>query len=467
MDKKILPSREFLDRMKTELGSDYEKYVRCFDFDAVRGIRINTKRTSREQFLQLFECKTHDLPFDENCLVLDSKEKLGNTTNHLSGLFYMQEPSSMIGVCASGVCGKVKVLDLCASPGGKTGQIVCKTDKDSIIISNEIVQSRAGNLFSNIERQGFDNVIVTNNSPEDFFEFENYFDYVFVDAPCSGEGMFRKNPETIKEWSQKAVESCAKRQRAIVCRAKDLVASGGFLVYSTCTFSRQEDEEIVEYLLSTNQFELVDVPSEIKQVTLPARFDNGEVSNGEFARKFYPFHAEGEGQFVAVLKKIDGEKTANSRKKKLKNIQNLSKNEKILLDKFISENFSCDLDGKIIKINGSIFLLPNSYDDEVLSKIDSLSIVCAGVKLGDFVGDRFEPFHMMFMCLGDKFKNKIELDDCEVKRYLHGEEIDCTRNNISGSGKIFAVVTKNNFALGGARLANGKLKNLLPKGLRI
>ncbi|MBO5345020.1 MAG: RsmB/NOP family class I SAM-dependent RNA methyltransferase, partial [Clostridia bacterium] len=297
--------KAFLEKMKKQLGSNFDAFVSSFDEDAVRGIRVNTKRISVDDFVKNFDEKLEPISYAKDGFVFESDEKIGTSAKHLSGLCYLQEPASMLAVCSSGIENEnrpLKVLDLCASPGGKTSQIASRISEDSILFSNEIIKSRADVLFSNVERQGFSNVVVLNEEPKRLLNFEGFFDYVFVDAPCSGEGMFRKNPETISEWSESNVKMCAERQREILEIAERLVAAGGKLVYSTCTYSEEEDEEIVEWFLENFNFKLIDVPTEIQKQTLPSK---ANVQNAEFARKHFSFAGKGEGQFVAVFENLD------------------------------------------------------------------------------------------------------------------------------------------------------------------
>lgn len=373
----------------------------------------------------------------------------------------MQEPSSMFAVCASGIESEnrpLKILDLCASPGGKTSQIVCRVNSDSLVVSNEIVKSRADVLYSNVERQGFKNVIVINESPEKLAIFENYFDYVFVDAPCSGEGMFRKNPETIGEWSEENVKMCSVRQKQILDVATKLVAPNGILVYSTCTFSREEDENIIEWLVSGGNFELQKIPSEIANITIHSII----AGQKNFAVKFYPYLAEGEGQFVAVLKKVsEDNKTKLYKKKHFKSVECAGRSSLKLFEQFESENLLEKIEGKVIQIGSNLYLAPNDFNEQLQTAFDELKFISIGTRLGSITNGRFEPNHAMFIAFDKLFKHRIELDEVEIKKYLHGEELS---GNINVKG--YAVVTAKGYSLGGVRLAGGKLKNLYPKGLR-
>lgn len=460
---------EFVQRLKTQLGEYFKKYEEAIKEPAVRGLRVNTKRIRTDDFEKLSGLSLESVPFEENGFVLKSAEKLGNTFFHQSGLFYLQEPSSMLAVAASEIEKEnpQRVLDLCAAPGGKTGQIACKTNEDAIVFSNEIVSSRVGALYSNVERQGFENVIVLNEKPENLLVFENHFDMVFVDAPCSGEGMFRKNPETISEWSKENVEMCKARQQQILKVAEKLVKAGGKLIYSTCTFSEEEDEQIVEWFLRNFNFEICEVKKSILGTTESCNLPG---KNGECARKFFPFSGNGEGQFVAVFKNLDEEESRPEKmyaRKHNKSVFEVGRSEKEIFKTWakqnLQESFAEKLfDGKLIKVGDSLYALPKSLSDEEISMLDGLRFESLGVKLGHYEKGRFEPDHAMFMAFYKYFKIVADLDETLAAKYVHGEQI-----NYSFVGKGYAAVTFSGYPLGGAKLSDGKLKNLLPKGLRV
>ena len=454
----------YIEKMKSELGNNFEKYLESLIQKPVRGLRVNTRKISVEEFEKLTDLKIEKLNFSVDGYLLNQDDKIGNTPEHLAGLFYLQEPSSMVPVVASGIINEdrpLKVLDLCASPGGKTGQIASRISKDSILFSNEIVKSRSEFLYSNVERLGFENVVVLNEEPKNLLKFEGYFDYVFVDAPCSGEGMFRKNPETIGEWSLQNVEICKNRQMEILDIAEKLVCSGGKLIYSTCTFSKDEDENIVDWFVENKNFEIVDVSDEIKSVTVPS---DAKSKNAEFARKFYPFSGDGEGQFVCVFKNLDDTRnTTLYEKKHFKTINLVGHNGfgvfKEFMQEYMTENYTYK---NIYEVGNNLFLTPKLFDKKIQTALDDLKFLTLGVKLGTIEKHRFEPNHNIFMALSEKFKEKIELTDEELKKYLHGEEL-----GKDGVKKGYSVVTKNGYALGGTKVTNSRLKNLYPKGLRI
>ena len=461
-----LPEK-FVKRLKNSLSdADFEKYKRSINEKPIRGLRINKKRVDVESFLNGINLKFNALNFCDDGFLFEGEDKLGNTPEHLSGVVYLQEPSSMLAVCASEIekdIRPLKILDLCASPGGKSSQIASRISEDSILFSNEIIKSRAQILFSNIERQGFKNVIVLNEDPKNLMCFERYFDYVFVDAPCSGEGMFRKNPETIAEWSEENVDMCANRQKEILEIATKLVAPEGKLIYSTCTFAESEDEKIVEWMINEKYFEILDVKQEIRDITLPS---NANIKNADFARKFYPFSGKGEGQFVAVFKnKSDTERNQLHVKKHFNSIFEIGNTNYKIANEFFSKSLNFDIKKRLIEVGDNIFIKPIAFDSAMQTMLDSLKFVSIGVRAGSVQKGRFEPHHNLFMAYNDLFILKYEISDEELKKYLHGEEVMCdiTQHN----NGIYVVLTKNNHPIGGGKLVQNRIKNLYPKGMRI
>lgn len=464
-EEKIKLPSEYEEIMKKQLGDDYQKYIDALNKEPVRGLRINTKKISTNEFLEKTNLSLEKLSFCDDGFLLKSDEKIGNTPEHLSGLYYLQEPSSMTPVVSSEIENEnrpLKVLDLCASPGGKTGQIALRVSDESIIFSNEIIKSRADVLFSNVERQGLKNVVILNEEPKSLLDFEGYFDYVFVDAPCSGEGMFRKNPETINEWSMANVKLCADRQKDILDIAEKLVSAGGKLIYSTCTFSSEEDEEIVKWFVKNYNYEIASVPKEIKDVTSKSSL---LIKGGENARKFYPFVSSGEGQFLCVFKNLDTEREVTLHKKKhFRTLNIVGRSDFLLFDEFAKSSLKSNYTFReILELGSTLYLKPEMLDEKVQTALDNLKIISIGVKLGSIEKGRFEPNHNIFMALYDDFKQKIELSEDELKKYLHGEELN---KNIELT-KGYAVATYNGQSIGGVKVVGNRLKNLYPRGLRI
>lgn len=291
--------KEYLDRMKKYLGDDYDRYINTFSEAETHGFVLNKKRLKASSIDIDYVIKTFDAKiFFENdniaYLVYD-KEKLstysvqvGKHPLHHAGLYYIQEPSAAKVLYDNSITESDVVLDMCASPGGKSVMALCdlNEDKGGFIISNEIDYARSKILVSNIERMGFENVIVTCNNSQDLkLNFTNFFDTIIIDAPCSGEGMMRKSKMARLQWSTNLVQSMSNTQKKLIDDAYSMLKAGGTIIYSTCTFSQEEDEGIANYAITKY--------SDLKLINM---------------QKIYPFAYPGEGQFYAVLKK-DGEKS--------------------------------------------------------------------------------------------------------------------------------------------------------------
>ena len=244
----------FVKNMKILLAEDYGLYEAAMHEKPIRGIRCNPLKISKQKFLNIFPHKLEQISYEENGFVLETDEKLGNGLLHMSGCFYLQEPSSMMPVACLNVDSDARVLDLCAAPGGKSSQVAVKIP-DGLLVSNEIVTNRAKVLFSNIERMGIRNSVVLNDTPDNIAgKLEGFFDAVIVDAPCGGEGMFRKDPSTIEEWNIDRLESNHQRQIEILKSADKCLKQGGKLVYSTCTFSEIENEDVILEFLENHDY---------------------------------------------------------------------------------------------------------------------------------------------------------------------------------------------------------------------
>ena len=426
---------------------------------------LNTNLEKEEEILKLLpDCEK--VGFSKTGYKLNSSEKLGNTWFHHAGLIYMQEPASMAPASLIEEKDGLKILDLCASPGGKTidASLIC--GENSVIVSNEINRERAWVLFQNVERLALKNVIVTNNSPQELASvFNEYFDYVLVDAPCSGEGMFRKDPETISEWNEKLPEINSQRQKEIVYYADKMLKKGGYLIYSTCTYSIKENEEIVLFLLN-NGYSIQKPKKEVFDAS-----SRGLIKGAENACRFYPFNGVGEGQFVCLLQKIEQKTIKNDKtaekgvayneihiKKHIKNAKTNINNEKtaektanlFIQDVLNGENFEFFIENDKVyaPINNELKNMP-------------LRFIAKGINVGTVVKNRIEPHHQFFKVFGNSFKIKIDLTKEDAEKYLAGEEIE-----IDSKFKGFASVLYNGVILGGGKASQGRLKNYYPKALR-
>jgi len=430
----------FLERMKQILSEDdYLKFVKSLDEDNIRGLLLNRKYMNDEAFSKLE--KSFSLAKISNIVGAyrtDNKYKFGFDPLHHAGAYYITDPSAMLPPISIGKKDNIHlILDLCAAPGGKTIGLA-NMYPDAVIISNEIEYKRAKILYQNIERMGLSNVIITNNKPEDFLPYKGMFDLVLVDAPCSGEGMFRKYQEAIDNWSIENINACAKRDKEIVDVAMALIKEKGTLIYSTCTFAPEEDEEIAQYILK-NGFESIDVKDEYKQYLTKTDVDYGY--------KIYPHNNFGEGQFMASF--------INQNSLNPATLHQLKFAHNKLFDEFILKNLNVKIDNYIIEDN-VIFYCPTNIDFE------KLKILNYGVKLGYIDNKIFKPDHNFFKSFGLLFKNqlKLENDDPRLAKYLRGEQIEGDVSD--GYGIILAL----GVPLGGFKAKNGILNNHYPKILR-
>ena len=443
---------EFENRMKEMLGDEYEDFRASYDEKKKTGIRVNTLKESVEDFKIRFPYELTPVAWCDTGFEAASDEKYGRSALHDAGAFYMQEPSAMaVAASIAGICdlkGK-KVLDLCAAPGGKSTQLASYMGGEGILVSNEINRERANILSSNIERCGVRNAVVLNETPEKIADtFEEYFDVVVVDAPCSGEGMFRKDETAIKEWSLENVKMCAERQKDILDEAVKTVAPGGYLVYSTCTFAPAEDEEqIKNFLENYPEFETAEVPNfKYFDCTL----------NGA---RLWPHKINGEGHFISILKR-EGERKEKDPGKKKKREDRADKRASMLIEEFIKENlngFKFDKDNTVC-FKDAVYLLPEGFD----KNLKGLKVVRPGIHLGDIKKDRFEPSHSLAMVLSPaECKRVAELDEDEALKFRHGEEI---RKDLENGWTLVSFMS---VSLGWGKAVNGSLKNHYPKGLRI
>lgn len=451
---KQLPAA-FESRMKKLLGNDFEKYKLSLNASPVRGFRVNTDKISLEDFIKTDEFSSEKIPYVENGFYL-SYDKIGSHPFHHAGMIYVQEPGAMAPAECIDISPDWKILDMCAAPGGKSSQLKNKLGKNGVLVSNEIVPSRCKILTGNIERLGLQNTVTTCLDTHRLADiFPNTFDMIMVDAPCSGEGMFRKDDVAIDEWSEANVIMCAQRQITILENAAICLKDGGYIVYATCTFSLEENEKTVDEFLSRHEeFEIVPVKQSVKDFTCDGIcFDGCKTENISYARRFYPHISKGEGQFMAVLHHkgtpLPGKKNIISSGKK-------EKVDKIVYD-FLDEVLTEYDKNNVLMYNGNpVYFTP----DFEIKKGTAFS---CGVTIGEIRKNYILPHHQFFMAMGKNFKRKVELayDSEEIKKYLHGEEFTCECEN------GWAVITVCGCAVGGAKVVSGRVKNHYPKGLRI
>lgn len=420
--------QDFIERVRRSLGKDAEEFLASYDRQPYKAIRVNTLKISKEEFIKISPFTLSPVAWEPNGFYV-SEEKAGKTVYHCAGLYYVQEPSAMSAAPLLQVKAGEKVLDLCSAPGGKGTQLAQAMCGEGVIVLNEIDFSRAKILARNVERLGIKNALVTCAPPEKIADsFNGYFDKVLVDAPCSGEGMFLKEPNAVAEWSESNVKLCAARQERILECASNSLKGGGLMVYSTCTFAPEEDELQIEKFLSTHpQFKLLS------------------------QEKLLPHTCKGEGHFVALLKKEDG---GEGNVRLIKPNANAKRVE--IYRSFERECLNVTFKNLHI-VGDGLYSLPDDCPDTA-----GLQVLRAGVPLGEFKGERFEPSHSLSMCLKSGEAKSVEVDEATALNYLRGLTFDCMQ---SESG--WRLVTFNSFPLGWCKAVGGTAKNHLPKGIRI
>lgn len=449
----------FIKRMKHMLGGEYPAFEATFSETAVKGMHLNPHRLSEEALLQ---CFSHDISPIFNIKsgfhfnhIMKNELKLGMHPFHHGGAVYSQDPSAMLPVSGIDIHPAWRVLDLCAAPGGKSSQIASRLSPQGFLLANEPNPSRNKVLLGNIERMGYPNVVVTKLTPQEIASYyPAYFHMVLVDAPCSGEGMFRKYPESIREWSPENVLHCQQRQKEILSHAVETLLPGGFLVYSTCTYSVEENEDIVRWLLEEYSLKPYAVPEHIRAVTAPPYGEDLSC-----CRRSYPHLFQGEGQFMAYFRKPGTlPDAADSQPIKpslaLRNIssKNMSLIQETFTDHFdLSEISFYEHQDKIIALPPYHYLLPPH------------GITLCGVTAGVVEKNRFTPHHHFFHAYGHLCRNTLSLppDDPMIIQYLAGQELEDDRVS-----KGYGVICCNGCPLGGFKASNNRLKNHYPKALR-
>ena len=444
----ILPEN-FTQRMINMLEGEYDAFISALENEPIRaGIRINTLKENAQNAVLAEFGELEPVQWCKTGYFADKSELSGNHPYHAAGLLYFQEPSAMSVVEGLPVDEGDFVLDLCAAPGGKSTQAAAKLNGTGLLVSNEIVRKRAEILSGNIERMGIKNAVVTNESPEKLAKkYPSFFDKIIIDAPCSGEGMFRKEPQAVTEWSVEHTNSCAARQKNIIDSAVKMLRGGGYIIYSTCTFAPVENEQVVSYILDNYNFELCEIP-ELAMLSngVPEWSDgNAELTK---TKRIFPHREKGEGHFIALLKNLDDTPS----------IRPLIKPQKVDLKfyrEFEKSALNFELQGNFTLFGDNLYLVPDGID------IDGIKVIRAGLHLGVMKKNRFEPSHAMAMAFPKKyFKNIAEYGIDDANKYLCGEVLSC-------SEKGWCAVAYNGFVLGWGKADGSVIKNHYPKGLRI
>lgn len=476
---------EFEKKMKAFLGNEWDDFLYSYDNNRFQALRFNTLKVGKNKSVEEEIAGIMDklcIPMDKkvtwanDAYYYDEEKRPGKHPYHEMGLYYIQEPSAMSAAALLAPKPGMRVLDLCAAPGGKSTQLATYLGDSGLLVSNEINTQRSRILSHNIERMGIKNAIVTN---EDSFvlasHFPSFFNAIQVDAPCSGEGMFRKLPEAVNEWSPQNVEICAARQKEILDNAATMLKAGGTIVYSTCTFSKEENEDVIEYFLQEHPDFTV-----------------------EKLERFWPHKQDGEGHFVAKLvrrgsvnefdadyevceencNKVEDTGLKDDRKtKKNKNNKNrknetktaLTKENMKLLSEFLDETVSEDMaawikNARLVMFGEQLYRLPDMEVD-----IKGLKVQRAGLHIGEFKKQRFEPSHSLALALKySEAKNVVKLtcDDPQTTGFFNGQSVMLSDGQAAECKKGWALVCVDGYPAGWGKVNGAQVKNHYPKGLR-
>ena len=448
----------FLAEMAALLQDEYEAYLESFSAPRLYGLRVNTGKISPEAFRERSPFQLKPVPWTDNGFYYDGSERPSRHPYYFAGLYYLQEPSAMTPAHVLPVEAGDRVLDLCAAPGGKSTELFVKLKGDGVLFSNDISNSRAQALLKNLELFGADRAVILSEDPVRLSaRLPEYFDKILIDAPCSGEGMFRKDPSVIRSWEEHGNAFYVGLQKRIIQEALKMLKPGGYLLYSTCTFSVQEDEEIILYMKSLCPgLAVVDTGLHIPEFScgMPekASIPDPELLN---CIRIFPHKAEGEGHFIALMKKPGT----------LVKSEPVKEKQKVRLPEaaaaFLEHVRLPERHQHLEVRNDRVFLVPDG-----LPELTGLRVMRAGLYLGECRKNRFEPSQAIAMALRDgDFDQTLDLpsDDPRVLRYLKGETLDISDHpELEG----LVLLETDGFSLGFGKARRGTLKNLYLAGWR-
>lgn len=434
----------FYEHIGSIIGNEErDKLIESIEKEPIKCLRVNTLYCDvnylNNQYPNLEKNELIDYSFYYN----KNEYDLGKSIEHFGGAIYIQDASAMLVTHILNPKENEKVIDLCAAPGGKATQAAILLKNTGLVIANDYNEKRSEILSENVERLGITNTIVLNNKVETIANhFGGYFDKVILDAPCSGEGMFRKNDNSFLDWSIDKVKRCSDIQKELIMQAYSLLRKDGIMVYSTCTFEKEENEDIVQYLLNNTNASLIniqEIPNAKRGINMPE------------AIRLYPSYFKGEGQFIALIKCND-EHNVNLKKYNDKNKQ-LNQTLKLIND-FIEQYSFNNKIKTIYPFNTTI-----NYLEYGNINIDKLKVKRYGLNLGQIINNRFEPSHSFMKVLNLKQNKKINKD--EFNKFIKGDVLE--NDNFKG----YVGIKYNNLSVGFGKASNNQIKNHLPKGLRI
>ncbi|MCM1126079.1 MAG: RsmB/NOP family class I SAM-dependent RNA methyltransferase [Lachnospiraceae bacterium] len=450
----MLPE-QFLNRMKQMLGEEYPLFLESYEKTSNRSLRVNHLKDPSEEVCGKVGFLEEPVLWAEGGFYYKEDTQPGKHPFHEAGVYYIQEASAMAPAEALMAKPGEKVLDLCAAPGGKSAQLADAMKGKGLLVCNEVHPGRAKILSENLERMGVTNGLVLNHEPSYLAEhFPGFFDKILVDAPCSGEGMFRKNPEAVQEWSIENVQMCADRQSDIMESAARMLKEGGLMVYSTCTFAPEEDEGTIGRFLKRHpEFSLKEVNRYPGME--PGRPEWVKGGGRELAKtvRLLPHKLKGEGHFMALLKKAggeDGPAFGHTGEK------GAAKQEYVLWTEFKENYLKKDFGGIYLKFGEQLYLAPGECPS-----LKGLKVLRAGLHLGTLKKNRFEPAHALALALKPQEAAKAwEVNREQAEKYLKGETFPAEGE------KGWYLICMEGYSLGFGKLSGGMMKNHYPKGLR-
>lgn len=449
----------FLQEMKALLGNEYEDYLESFQKPNFQGIRVNTSKISVEDFKRLVPFALYPIPWVNNGFYITPEAAVTRHPYYYAGLYYVQEPSAMLPASRLPISEGDSVLDLCAAPGGKATELGSRLKGTGVLVANDISTSRARGLLKNLELFGIRNVMVSSEDPEKLRkQFPEYFDKILVDAPCSGEGMFRKDPSMIRSWLEKGPDDYVKIQKELLEQAVGMLKPGGKLLYSTCTFSVKEDEQVIRHFLRNHE-EMRLLPMEWCK-----GFEHGKEIDGirelSGCVRIFPHRVDGEGHFAALLEKFDAGKKDHEIKKDSKK-NSVPDAWKEFAEEYLTVEWESET---ILSMDERIYALP-----ENMMPKKGIRYLRTGLYLGEVKKKRFEPSQALAMTLKmEQCKSVISLSvsDERVIRYLKGETLELSDEEAKEL-KSWCLVCVDGYPLGWGKWVNGSLRNKYCSGWRM
>lgn len=458
----------FEEKMRGLLGAEMDAYLACYKEPRYYGLRVNTGKITVEEFQEICPFEITPIPWIENGFYYDGEQvSPAKHPYYFAGLYYLQEPSAMTPANRLPIDPGDRVLDVCAAPGGKATELGARLLGKGLLVANDISSSRAKGLLKNIEVFGIGNVAVLCEEPGKLESyFPEYFDKILIDAPCSGEGMFRKDKKMVKAWEEHGPEYFANIQKGIIRQAARMLRPGGKMLYSTCTFDSRENEQIIEGLRTEYpEFRILDIrpyAGFCPGMPKTARPEDGDLKK---TVRIFPHKMKGEGHYLALLQKGgDGLQPVLDCSKKTQPKMKAEVKLPETAEQFFRD-ISWEMDGARLKQQGGrLYYMP-----EGLSDVRGIRFLRTGLLLGELKKNRFEPSQALAMCLKkEEYANTVNFsaEDSRIFRYLKGETLDVA-DLVESGGKAWQLVCVDGFPLGWGKSSQGVLKNKYLPGWRL